>query len=159
MKQQTLETFIAYFEKELNALILSAKAAHSAATHEESRAEDRHDTFAIEASYLAAGQAERVKDLRKALDELNQYLLSNVQNPSSIAPGVLVTLESENGKITYSLICKNGGGTQVKVSEKTISLVSPSSPLGDQLIGLAQKDSFTFEAKNRTSEYFISAIC
>jgi transcription elongation GreA/GreB family factor len=154
MKKQTLLNFIAHFEKELDGLLKSARSAHLAATHEESRAEDRHDTFAIEASYLAAGQAERVKDLRRTLEELNHYLQSNIQSPVSADLGVLIVLETEDKK-TYSLMLKNGGGTQTQVDGKTISLLSPASPLGDQVIGLVKGDTFTVENKQANREHLI----
>jgi transcription elongation GreA/GreB family factor len=154
MKKKSLLNFIAHFEKELDGLLKSAKSAHQAATHEESRAEDRHDTFAIEASYLAAGQAERVKDLRRTLQELNQYLQSNTQSPISADLGVLIVLEAE-GKKTYSLMLKNGGGTQTQVDGVTVTLLSPSSPLGDHVIGLVKGDSFTVENKQSNREHLI----
>lgn len=154
MKKQTLLNFIAHFEKELDALLRSAKSAHQAATHEESRAEDRHDTFAIEASYLAAGQAERVKDLRRTLQELNHYLQSNIQSPTSADLGVLIALETD-GKKTYSLMLKTGGGTQTQVEGITVTLLSPSSPLGDHVIGLVKGDSFIVENKQGNREHLV----
>jgi hypothetical protein len=64
-KGEVLMRFLEQVSSEIAALTASARAAHQAATHEESKAEDRHDTFAIEASYLAAGQSARVMELEK----------------------------------------------------------------------------------------------
>jgi transcription elongation GreA/GreB family factor len=157
MKKQTIEAFIAYFEKELGALVQSAKAAHQAAIHEESKAEDRHDTFAIEASYLAAGQAERVHSLRRTLQELTRFLESAAPAPTRAEPGALLVLESE-GKKTYSLLVESGGGAQVKVDGKTVTLISLSSPLGEQLEGLKPTDQFTLETKTGSKAHEILEI-
>jgi hypothetical protein len=46
--------------QELQAVEEAALASHHAATHEESRSEDKHDTRSIEAGYLAGAQAQRV---------------------------------------------------------------------------------------------------
>ena len=158
MKRQVILAFIEHFEKELSQLIRSAKTAHEAATHEESRAEDRHDTFAIEASYLAAGQAVRVQDIRKSIAELKGFLENASTTPiRSIEEAALVVLESL-GKRTYSFIATTGGGTQVSVEGKTVSIVTPLSPLGENLIGLSEGDMFTLESKNGSREHVVLEI-
>jgi len=157
MKKQTLLALVDYFEKELQILIQSAKSAHEASTHEESRAEDRHDTFAIEASYLAAGQSERVKSIRKTLLELNHFLESSTQAFSRALPGALVLLECD-GKQTYSFLCISGGGAQVKIEGKMVTLISTLSPLGEQLQGLSAGDVFTLENKLESKDYQVLSV-
>ena len=56
-KQKLIEAILLELESELSVLADAAKAAHLAATHEESVAEDPHDTRGVEASYLAGAQA------------------------------------------------------------------------------------------------------
>src|ERR1035437_4898036 len=89
-KELIIKGFIQKFGSELAALTQSARAAHLAATHEESKAEDRHDTFAIEASYLAAGQAVRVAELEKTLQEFEGYLTSGTTH-TGISQGSLIS--------------------------------------------------------------------
>jgi len=156
-KRSVLLAFLAHFEREIAALVGSAKSAHEAATHEESRAEDRHDTFAIEASYLAQGQAIRVQTLRKSMVELTGLLDHLNGNLNSVDVGALITLES-NGKRTHSFIAEFGGGVQVTLDQKTISLMSPSSPMGEGLIGLTLGDTFTLESKNGDRDFKIVEI-
>ncbi|MGO2356525.1 MAG: hypothetical protein ACTH58_17545 [Marinomonas foliarum] len=43
----------------------AAKQAHDAETNEESVAENKYDTFGLEASYLAHGQSKRVLECEK----------------------------------------------------------------------------------------------
>jgi transcription elongation GreA/GreB family factor len=158
VKQKIIEAFIAHFEIEIAALIASAKAAHAAATHEESRAEDRHDTFAIEASYLAAGQAKRVQEIRASLNELNDFLAHlQPKSAAAIDLGALVTLESE-GKQTYSLIARFGGGTQVDSGGAMVSLLSPTSPLGEGILGLQKGEQFSMESRTGTRNFLIIHI-
>lgn len=155
-KKSVIEAFIAHFEQELAMLVRSAKAAHLAATHEESRAEDRHDTFAIEASYLAQGQAVRVQDLQNALAELRGFL--ETQRPTAIVePGTLVTLESD-GRQSLSLVTRHGGGTQIRVGGKAVSLLSFSSPVGEQLRDLREGDDFTVESKSGDRDYVLTHL-
>lgn len=151
LKKKALPALISHLELELHGLIQSARAAHLAATHEESRAEDKHDTFAIEASYLAAGQAARVSELRATLLELKQHLETGT-NRNRIEVGSLVTLSS-GGRTTLSLLANHGGGTRIQLEGIPLSLVSPLSPLGENLIGLKTGDEFEIEAKSGISVF------
>ncbi len=45
----------------------AAQTAYETATHEENIAENKYDTLGLEASYLAAGQARRVEEIRQSL--------------------------------------------------------------------------------------------
>ncbi|NBU22139.1 hypothetical protein EBS43_12140, partial [bacterium] len=58
-KSQILASIVQKLNHELQTIELSAQAALEAATHEESKAEDQHDTRGLEASYLARAQASR----------------------------------------------------------------------------------------------------
>ena len=58
-KQAIIDRLVEKLQSEAEALVRAAQAAHEAATHEESRAEDHHDTRGLEASYLAGAQAQR----------------------------------------------------------------------------------------------------
>jgi transcription elongation GreA/GreB family factor len=158
VKQKIIEAFIAHFEIEIAALIASAKAAHAAATHEESRAEDRHDTFAIEASYLAAGQAKRVQEIRASLNELNDFLAHLKTKPQpTVELGALVMIESQ-GKRTRSLIARFGGGTHVQIDGKVISILSPTSPLGEGILGLQKGEPFSMESPAQTRTFTVADI-
>jgi len=153
LKRKALPALILHLELELHGLIQSAKAAHLAATHEESRAEDRHDTFAIEASYLAAGQSARVAELKATLLELKQHLEVSA-NRERIEVGSLVTL-SIGGRISLSLLANPGGGTRIQFEGNYLSLVSPLSPLGENLLGLKAGDEFEVEAKSGISLFCV----
>ena len=52
-KSKILAAILEKLQSEIDALVRAAKSAHEAATHEESRAEDHHDTRGLEASYSA----------------------------------------------------------------------------------------------------------
>lgn len=155
-KKAVLIAYIEHFQQEHQALIQSARAAHFASTHEESRAEDRHDTFAIEQSYLAFGQAARVRDLESSLVELQSYLESQKQETQP-KPGTLIELEL-SGKQHHALVVHHGGGTKVTVEGKSISLLSLRSPLGEQLIGLKAGDDFTLHTESGEKEYVLVSI-
>jgi transcription elongation GreA/GreB family factor len=152
-KEAVLKGFIEKFKAEHAALIRSAKAAHQAATHEESKAEDRHDTFAIEASYLAAGQAVRVEELDRTIVEFESFLAGTSPH-DQIAVGDLVTYECE-GATTHAFLAKNGGGTKLTLDGVTVQVISPTSPLGDELMGRKAGEEFELELRGSVRDYRI----
>jgi hypothetical protein len=156
LKKAVIEALIAHFEAERSGLVESARAAHSASTHEESRAEDRHDTFAIEAGYLAAGQAARVQDLDATLAEFRAHLESSLI-PDSAKPGTLVAL-SHRGRQLWFFLARHGGGTKTLVDSISITVLSPDSPLGENLFDLKAGDGFSVDSKTGVQEYSILEV-
>ncbi len=158
-KVEVLEAFIAHFKTALAQSVESAKVAHEAATHEESRAEDRHDTFAIESSYLAHGQAKRASELVLALQEFERYL-ANQAPVNTAKPGTLILLEEEGDeKPSWTFLAQNGGGTMIQVQGKKVLLVTLRSPMGEALEGLSVGDSFEVETKSELRAYSILNLC
>ena len=151
-----IRTFIQQLERELTGMVASARAAHEAATHEESKAEDRHDTFAIEASYLAAGQSARIEELEKVRAELEAYL-SGSPTRDRIAPGCLVSFESGEGS-RLVLITRAGGGLKVRVDGVLVQTLSIESPLGSEFPGLRDGDELEVEIRGEMLEFRILGI-
>src|SRR3954452_6187110 len=94
-KRRLIETIQAHLAEELATLMQAAKAAHEAATHEESKPEDQYDTRGLEASYLARGQAERLAQLQKLATILKTHPPRSFGPKEAVAPGALVELDSE----------------------------------------------------------------
>lgn len=169
IKKETLQAFIDHFQAEVGALTRSAIAAHEAATHTETRAEDKHDTFAIEASYLAAGQSARVTELEAALIECQTHL-EGMKKCDRIEKGAWVCVERDLDahRPLYYLILSHGGGAQVRVGNTMVHILSPNSPLGEALQGLRAGDTVELEQgaigqgrsvpENHVREYLVRAV-
>lgn len=158
-KPAIIRKFIAHFEHELALIRESAKAAHEAATHEEAKSEDKHDTRAIEAGYLAQGQAKRVMELEDALNEFKHHLESTRPH-KVVEKGALITLELD-GKISHSFFAGLAGGTQIKFDDQratVVTMVTEASPLGQMLVGCSTQDEVEVETKNGVKTYRVKAI-
>ena len=66
-KPQVIQKIIETLQAELETYTRVAKASHTEATAEENRAENKYDTRGLEASYLAAGQANKVVELEESI--------------------------------------------------------------------------------------------
>jgi hypothetical protein len=107
--------------EELAVLERVTSMARDEATSTESRAENQYDTRATEASYLAAGQGERLLALRR---------LAGVE-----AMGAdLFELDGPDGAAWF-LLAPDGGGRRVRVGDTEVVVVTRASPVGEVLGG------------------------
>ncbi|MBC7396248.1 MAG: GreA/GreB family elongation factor [Bdellovibrionales bacterium] len=156
-KTVVLQKLIEQFEREVFEQSQSARSAHEAATHEESKAEDRHDTFAIEASYLAQGQANRIQELEKVIQEFRAYLERSSQAYNRVAEGALITLRLGT-RTLLTFFAKSGGGSSLRLDGSEVSVVTSESPLGDALLDASKGDEIEVESKNGLRTYHVVAI-
>ena len=134
-----MAALLAKLEAEHAALVAKAAAAARAATHEEARPENDKDTRAIEASYLARGQAARVEALGETLTRLRFVDLRTREG--SAEPGCLLELDVDGTPGLYLLV-PVGGGEAVEVEGVTVRTLTPAAPLGRALMGRSAGDDF-----------------
>jgi hypothetical protein len=135
----------------------AARAAHAEATHEESMAEDKYDTRGLEASYLAAGQARQMAEVAAAIQEYAGLFLKKFSGKDPIDLSALVTLTSR-GKEQVYFIGPGAGGLEVDVAGTGVLVITPSSPIGQKLIGRSAGSSFSMKIGPFTDAYKILAV-
>jgi len=138
-KPEALEALRAKVGEELAVLERITADARDEATNPESRPENKYDTRALEASYLAAGQGERLLEVRQLLAWLS------VEPPPCRTgqPGALVEAAIDD-TVRWLFLGPRGGPT-VTVRGHELSLISIASPLGRALQGLAEGDDAEVE--------------
>src|SRR5208283_6063519 len=104
-----LKVFEAQIASDLTVLKQASLAAHDAATHAESKAEDPYDTRGIEASYLAGAQSKRAMELEELLAIYRNIDMKFFTPQMAIASTAVVALKS-NDKLYYYLLMPQGGG-------------------------------------------------
>ena len=124
----------------------------SGATHEEAKSEGDKDTRALEQTYLARGQAQRITDLRAELAEVRNMVLRDAGEDGPACVGALVQVE-ENGDEQLLFVASHGGGWSV--GEGRIRVITPKSPLGEALIGLRAGDDCEVFIANRARDISI----
>ncbi|MCX6129002.1 MAG: GreA/GreB family elongation factor [Proteobacteria bacterium] len=141
-------------QTELSTLGKALSAAREAATHEESKPENKYDTFGLEASYLAGAQKERLDELKATLHMLDQMQLSSFSPSDPIKPGALVELEA-NGVSSLCLLLILGPGYSLSFGTGTVLTVTTHSPLGRALLGKTVGDFVSIKTQNSTKNYEI----
>jgi transcription elongation GreA/GreB family factor len=145
-------------EEELSIIMQAAKAAHEAATHEESRAEDSHDTRGLESSYLAGAQALRAAEIQQIIHYYKQVEPRTFEKEEQIAVIALIELESGKKKTSY-LLAPHAGGMKVNLDGRSIQIITPQSPVGEELMGKRLGDAVEVEIHGVTREYLITDLC
>jgi transcription elongation GreA/GreB family factor len=157
-KEHLLHSIIAALNADLATLISAAKRAHAAATHEECIPDNKYDTTALEASYVAQGQANRAAEIRRALERYRALILRHFDEETPIRLTALVTLESDDGHCRQVFVGPDAGGLKVGNGETECIVITPESPLGQALLGKFCDDEIQVGQGENRKVYTIVAV-
>jgi len=137
----------------------AALMAHEASTHEENIPDNKYETLALEASYVAQGQANRAQEIKRALATYKQLTLRRFDDNSAIRLTALITLTSDDDTTRTVFIGPLEGGMKVVDHLTEIVVVTPESPLGRDLIGKTVGDRVRIGAGTGCKEFEIVRVC
>ena len=151
-KADVIAALLTLLRDELASIERMTKLARDEATSAESRPENKYDTRATEASYLAAGQGQRLI----ALQRLVAFLETQDGGP---APGLLdlYELEGDAGDAWF-LLAPDGGGRRVRVGGRDVLVVTPESPAGAALAAARAGDAVAIGRPGAQQEYEVVAV-
>lgn len=86
----------------------AARASAALATDAEHRARSKYETFSLESSYLARGQAMRVGEIREACSRLKAFRLADFSMEEAVQPGALVKVLNEKGEADWFCWSRRG---------------------------------------------------
>ena len=135
-KEQIIQEIMTALSADLAVFAAASKAAHVAATHAECLPDNKYDTTALEASYIAQGQANRAQEIRVALESYRVLALHDFDDDTPIRLTALVTLECGEGNMRRLFIGPQAGGLKLANEDGEIFVITPGSPLGRSLLGL-----------------------
>src|SRR5215475_13558170 len=156
-KTQLLRQIVARLSENLGVLEKAARASHAEATHESSKAENKYDTRGLEAAYLAGGQARQAREI---LESIKVYRALHPKEFGATEPidlSALVELETERTIGTY-FIGPRSGGLEVDYEGAEIIVLTPQSPLGQQLMGKNSGQRWTANFNGSRTSYRIVSV-
>ncbi|MFJ4157009.1 GreA/GreB family elongation factor [Pseudomonas sp. NPDC089752] len=146
-KASLLTRIVTALEADMEVLRRAAQTAYETATAEENIAENKYDTLGLEASYLATGQARRTAEIRQALVIYQQLALRDYDPARGIQIGSLVTLEDEHGEQRVLFLGPEAAGLKIGEGAEMVTVITPRSPLGQQLMGKKVDDEVNLGAQ------------
>jgi len=154
-KSAVVHAFHESLSAELVAVERVAAAARDETTNSETKQEGKYDTRAIEASYLARGQAWRIVALRRLRA---WFAVCEAAAMDRVQTGALVALEDLGSGDERVFFVAPEGGRSAVVQGTTVELVSPRSPLCQAMAELEDGDDFVLELPKGRREYVVSWV-
>jgi hypothetical protein len=142
-KQALVKKIIAALTEEVERFARAARASHAEATDPQSKAEHKYDTRGLEAAYLAGGQARKVAELEDTIVQFQKLRLIEFTPEMPIDYSALVEVEMR-GAANWFFVAPGSGGLEVVHDKKEITVITPQSPLGEQLMEKKQGEKFRF---------------
>ena len=136
-KQALIKKILAKLGDERSLLLRAALASRAEATHEQSKADNKYDTRGLEASYLAQGQSRQVAEVELAIERFAALPLREFGPTDGIELGALVEAKTQDDHSFY-FIGPRAGGMEITHGKNEILVITPLSPLGQQLMGKKQ---------------------
>ena len=156
-KRALIEKIVKQLTSDLEGYLRAARAAHAEATLEQSRAENKYDTRGLEASYLARGQSKQAAEIEAAIEAFGK-LDGRAFAPGEPAElGALVELEGAGERTSY-FIGPKAGGTEVMHQKREVLVITPQSPLGEQLMGRKQGEFLQMTIAGATNKYLVASV-
>jgi transcription elongation GreA/GreB family factor len=152
-KNKLLQHLLLQLEATYQISIDAAERAHDTATSSENVAENKYDTLALEAAYLAHGQSLRAL---KCDEDIQRFkALSPTPTITEVTVGSLVTLLDQNEQQKCFFFGPSAGGLKVVINGVEVVVVTESSPLGKALLGKTLNDEVILNVVGKLSEYEI----
>lgn len=168
-KSKLVQSIVSQLEVKRALAVNAANQAHETATHTETVAKSKYETFGLEASYLAHGQAKRVAECEAEINLFSSMPILDFTEESQVGISALVTIEDSQGELKTCFVAPGGGGLKLEAREalsgyepsslsQFITVITPSSPLGSALIGRSMFDSLTLDIGCKVIVYEIVGI-
>ena len=156
-KTLLLKKIVAALGESLGVLERAARASHVEATHESSRAESKYDTRGLEASYLAGGQARQAKEVIDSMKIYQSLATRDFAETDLIDLTAVVEVEAEGASNKY-FIGPKSGGVEVNFKGEEITVITPQSPLGQNLVGKKAGQGWSAKVGGSTVKYEIVKV-
>ncbi len=153
-----VRAIIEQLEQELSTAAAASQQAHASATHSENIADNKYDTLAVEAAYLAHGQSMRIEELQQAITLYQHFKRPEFSPGSSIQLGALLSLEDDAGEQCRLLIGPAAGGLSLETDQGKVQVITPNTPLGQVLIGKSVDDEVELRLTQRQQHFTIVSL-
>ena len=135
LKEDLRQAIIAGLEAHLKTAEKAANSARDTAISKESIAENKYDTFGLEASYLAHGQSQRVLTLMQEIETYRSLPFKAFSHQDTIDISCFVRLQNPQNQVKSFFIGPTGGGMKLKWKQHDLVIITPETPVGKNLMG------------------------
>ena len=156
-KTALIQQIVARLHESFALLERAARASQAEATHESSKADNKYDTRGLEASYLARGQARQAEEILEAIQLYEALPLRDFAPGERIGLSALVNVEAGGVRSAY-FMGPASGGLEVEWQGETITVITPPSPMGRNLMGKQAGQHWTVKQGAATVKFHARAV-
>jgi len=156
-KAGLIAQLIAHLAARMEGFERSARSAHAEATHEQNKAENKYDTRALEASYLAEGQTRQAFEVGRAMELLGSFAPRDFTPQDPVDLGALVELEGKGGSAWYFL-SPCAGGAELVWEGREVLVLTPKAPLALQLLGQKKGAKLKVQIGRERAGYLLKSV-
>lgn len=139
-KQSILDAIREALVEEFESFRAASKRTREEGNDAENRSEGKYDTRSIEENYLADGLAKQAAHVAQALTAYDGIRPVEFSEKGPVDVGALVLLQFPDEQ-SWFFLGPAGGGIAVQTEDGEVTVLTPESPIGSQLIGRAMGDS------------------
>lgn len=141
-KAVILQSILNSLREEFVNFLESSKKTRAGGSDSESKSEGKYDTRSTEENYLADGLAKQAQAAADAAAAYDKLVLVPFQADTPIDIGALIQLEFPD-ETSWFFFGPAGGGIEVEYEGETVTVFTPESPLGQQLLERKVGDKIT----------------
>jgi transcription elongation GreA/GreB family factor len=156
-KTKLIELIVAGLANSLALLEKAARASHAEATHESSKAESKYDTRGLEAAYLAGGQARQAREILESIKVYEALKTKDFAQDEPIDLTALIELDTDGSRSLYFIGPRNGG-LEIQCDHKEITVITPQSPLGQNLMGKTAGQRWETKLSGAAVKYHVLSV-
>lgn len=156
-KRVILQQIIRQLAQQLEHLAGASRTMHADASDEQNKPEDKYDTRGLETAYLASSQARLATETEEALAAYQALQLRKFSPTDPIDLTALVELESGGARDLY-FIGPCSGGLEIEHKGTEVLVITPESPMCQQLIGKKASDRIKFQTRGPAQELKIISV-
>ena len=156
-KRIIVRQIIEQLTEQLATLAGASRAMHADASDEQNKAEDQYDTRGLETAYLASSQARLATETEQALAVYQSLELGKFPKTTPISLTALVELESSGTRTLYFL-GPTSGGLEIHHHGTEVLVITPESPLGQQLLGRKAGDRVKIQTRGSVQEFRVTSV-
>ena len=139
-KEKIIEAILAKLQEEFDTHSATSKRTRAAGNDSETKAEGKYDTRSTEENYLADGLAKQALAAAQSAKAFQDLHIQDFRAGQPIDAGALVELQLKNDHAWFFL-GPAAGGIEIVHAGEIVTVITPGSPLGSQLIGKKAGDS------------------
>ena len=141
-KSEIIDAIHLGLKEDFNTFRRASQQTRQGGSDDESKADGKYDTQSTEANYLADGQAKQAHQVVLAAAIYDAMEPRDFDTFDPIDLGALIELNI-NKRSQWFFLGPAYGGLEIYLDQKNITIITPDSPIGAQLLHLKVGDCIT----------------